>query len=132
MPVLAPVRHVFRAIATTVVPEARALDEADWQELERIAEDALGQRPPAMQRQLATFVRLIELLPVPRYGRRFSSLDDARRTRVLHALENAPILLVRRGFWGLRTLIFMGYYARPSAQAAIGYRATARGWEARR
>jgi hypothetical protein len=132
MPVLAPVRHVFRAIATTVVPEARGLDEAEWQELERIAEDAIAQRPPAMQRQLATFVRLIELLPATRFGRRFTALDDARRTRVLRALENAPVLLVRRGVWGLRTLVLMGYYARPAAQAAIGYRARALGWEARR
>jgi hypothetical protein len=132
MPVLAPVRHVFRAIATTVVPEARGLDEAEWQELERIAEDAIAQRPPAMQRQLATFVRLIELLPATRFGRRFTALDGARRTRVLRALENAPVLLVRRGVWGLRTLVLMGYYARPAAQAAIGYRGRALGWEARR
>ena len=42
------------------------------------------------------------------------------------------MLAVRRGFWGLRTLVFMGYYARPEAAAAIGYRADVRGWEARR
>lgn len=132
MPVFASSRQVFRAIATTVVPEARALDEPQWQDVERIAEEAVAMRPPKVQRQLAAFLTLVEMAPVVRYGRRFSALDDARRTRVLRALENAPLLLVRRGFWGLRTLVMMGYYARPAAQAAIGYRATARGWEARR
>ncbi len=132
MPSIEPFRPVFRAVAATVVPEAGFLSDGEWSELERIVEDALAQRPPAMQRQLAAFVRLIDLLPVARYGRRFTALDHARRTRVLRALENAPVLLVRRGFWGLRTLVLMGYYARPDAQAAIGYRASARGWEARR
>jgi hypothetical protein len=42
------------------------------------------------------------------------------------------MLLLRRGIWGLRTLAFMAYYERPEAAAEIGYRATARGWEARR
>ena len=65
-------------------------------------------------------------------GRRFSALDVARRTRFLLALQNSPVLLLRRGIWGLRTLVFMGYYGRPEAAALIGYRADARGWEARR
>jgi hypothetical protein len=75
---------------------------------------------------------MIEMAPVLRYGRGFTALDDARRTAVLHVLQDAPLLLLRRGFWGLRTLVLMGYYARPAAAAQIGYRADARGWEARR
>jgi hypothetical protein len=47
-------------------------------------------------------------------------------------LETARLVLVRRGFWGLRTLILMGYYGRPAAAAAIGYRADPQGWEMRR
>ena len=51
---------------------------------------------------------------------------------MLETLQDAPVLLLRRGIWGLRTLAFMGYYTRPDAQRAIGYRADPRGWEARR
>ena len=47
-------------------------------------------------------------------------------------MQDAPLLLLRRGFWGLRTLIFMGYYGRDAARDAIGYRADPRGWEIRR
>ena len=128
---LASVRRTFRAIAVTVVPEAAALDEEGWSALEGLVEKALEPRPDTMKRQLVAFVRAIEHLPRLRWGRGFSDLSGDRRTRVLSALERAPLLLLRRGFWGLRTLVFLGFYARPEAATAIGYRADARGWEAR-
>jgi hypothetical protein len=131
-PTIPPVRAIFRAIAVTVVPEAARLDVAGWSELEEIVERALAGRPLAMRRQLSAFLRAVELLPVARHGRRFTGLDAERRTRVLQALQRSRVLALRRGMWGIRTLIFMGYYARPAAAAGIGYRASAGGWEARR
>jgi Gluconate 2-dehydrogenase subunit 3 len=129
--VLAPVRQTFRAIATTVVPEAASMDDASWADLERIVEEALATRPARMRRQLRLLIRAIQLMPIARYGRPFTALDGARRSRLLRALESSPILVLRRGFWGLRTLVFMGYYARPAAAAEIGYGAHVRGWAAR-
>jgi hypothetical protein len=38
--------------------------------------------------------------------------------------------IIRVGFWGLRTLALLGYYARPEAAEEIGYTADRRGWEA--
>jgi hypothetical protein len=129
---LPPVRETFRAIAVTVVPQASALDDAGWGALEALVERTLARRPAGMQRQLVVFLRAIEFLPRLRWGRSFTALGPEERTRFLSGLEHAPLLLLRRGFWGLRTLVFLGYYARPEAAAAIGYRADARGWEARR
>ncbi len=130
--VLAPVRPVFRALCASFVPEFAALDERGWAEAEAIVERFLSTRPAAVRSQLTLLIRLLDALPLLRYGRRFTGLDDARRRRVLEALQDAPVLLLRRGIWGVRTLAFMGYYARPEAAAAIGYRADPRGWEARR
>ncbi|HUO52903.1 MAG TPA: gluconate 2-dehydrogenase subunit 3 family protein [Gemmatimonadaceae bacterium] len=130
--VLPPVRAAFRAIATTVVPEAAALDENGWAEAEALVERTLAARPAAIRRQLQMLIRAIDLLPLLRYGRRFTALDAARRTRVLLAFQDSPLLLLRRGLWGIRTLVMLGYYARPAARAAVGYRADPRGWEARR
>ena len=130
--ILAPVRDTFRAIAVTVVPGASALDESGWSALEALVERTLAGRPVSVQRQLVLFVRAIEHLPRLRWGRSFTALAPESRTRFLSALEHAPVLLLRRGFWGLRTLVFLGYYARPEAAAEIGYGADARGWEARR
>ena len=130
--VIPSVRPMFRALAEAFVPESAALDEGGWAEAEAIVERFLATRPAAVRRQLRLLIRLLDLLPLLRYGRRFRSLDATRRLRVLEGAQNAPMLLLRRGIWGLRTLAFMAYYERPEAAAEIGYRATARGWEARR
>jgi hypothetical protein len=124
------VRKVFRAVSVTVVPEAVRLDEPGWNEMERGVEQALALQPPVRRRQLRLFIRAIDWLPVFCWGRRFRSLDAARRAQVLAALQDVPLGLLRRGFWGLRTLVLLGYYTRPEAAAEIGYRADRRGWEA--
>ena len=131
-PVIAPVRAVFRALAVTFVPEASALDERGWSEAERIVEEALAPRPPKVRRQVGLLIRALDVLPLLRHGRRLTALDAAARLRFLSGLQDSRLLLLRRGIWGLRTLVFMGYYARPEAASLIGYRADARGWEARR
>ena len=107
------------------------MDENAWREFHALMDAALGDRPPALQRRLQVFLRAIEWLPVLRFGRRFSSLSPAQRARFLSSLENHAVQMIRSGFWGLRTLVLLGYYGRPDAVAAIGYAADARGWEAR-
>ena len=52
MTVLLPVRPIFRAVVSTVVPEASQLHEQGWAELETLVETALQDRPAAMLRQL--------------------------------------------------------------------------------
>ena len=122
---------ILRAVVTTVVPDAAALDAAGWSEIATIISGQLAQRPPALRRQLGALLGLVQWLPLLRYGRPFTALDAARRTRVLATLERAPALLLRRGIWGLRTLALLGYYGRPAAAAEIGYRGDPRGWQAR-
>jgi hypothetical protein len=132
MTVLSPVRSIFRAVVSTVVPEANQLDERGWQELESLVDATLRDRPPAMLRQLRLFLRMIQWLGFFRFGRDFTSLDASRRTRVLAYLQDHRIETIRCGFWGLRTLAFLGYYGRAEAVRAIGYAADPRGWEALR
>ena len=124
-------REVFRAVCLTVVPESERLDAERWRELESSVEQALALQPSARRRQLQLFIRTVDWLPVLRWGRRFRRLDPGRRRQVLAALQDLPLLLLRRGFWGLRTLVLLGYYTRDAAAAEIGYRATTRGWGAR-
>ena len=129
--VFPPVRPAFRAIAATVVPEAAALDEEAWADAEDAIESTIATRSDALRRQLRLLVKVIDFLPLLRYGRRFRALDEDRRMRVLKWLQDSRFLLLRRGVWGLRTLILLGYYSRPIAAAQIGYRASALGWEGR-
>lgn len=123
---------MLHAIAETVVPATTALDSGGWDALDRTVANAVALRPPRLRRQLRLFIRAIEWLPLLRYGRPFTRLHPERRRRFLASLEHAPLLLIRRGFWGLRTLIFMGYYTQSRTIAALGYRADPRGWNARR
>ena len=124
-----PVRPVFRAVVSTVVPEADQLDESGWRELEQLVEAALRDRPPAMLRQLQFFLRAIQWLCVFRYGRGFTSLSAERRAGVLSHLQDHRLELIRCGFWGLRTLALLGFYGRAEAVRAIGYAPDPRGWE---
>jgi len=124
--------EIFRAIVSTVVPEAEAMDEKGWRELDRVVEGLLRDRPESIKRQLRIFLRVIQWLPLLRHGRPFTSLNQAARTRVLTHLQNDPIQKVRVGFWGLRTIVLAGFYAREEAAEAIGYAASPSGWEAAR
>ncbi len=126
--VLPPIRERFRALATAIVPETAGLGPDGWADLEAVVENALSKRPPGMRRQLAVFVRLLDFLPRLRWLRPFRTLDPERRARFLRGMQSSRIFLFRRGFWGLRTLVYMGYYARPGAYAEIGYDAHLRGW----
>ena len=132
MAIPASLRPLLRAIGETIIPESTGLDQAGWDALERTVSTAIAAHPPRLQRQLRLFLRLIQWLPVLRYGRPFTALGPGHRHQFLSALENAPLLLIRRGFWGLRTLILMGYYTQAQVIVAIGYRADPRGWKARR
>lgn len=128
---LESVRHVLHAIATTLVPEVAALDAHAWAEVEGVIVGALSARPARMQRQFITFLRLLQALPIVRYGRPFTGLSESQRASVLKSVERSRLLIVRRGFWGLRTLVFMGYYTRDDVAESIGYHPHAEGWAAR-
>jgi hypothetical protein len=119
---------LLRSIATTVVPEAAAFSENEWQESGRILEQALSRRPPAIRRQLAILLRVLDAYAFLRRGRGLRALSAADRQAVLHEIERSSLTVLRKGMWGLRTLILMGYYARPAAASDIGYGAHPSGW----
>lgn len=123
---------VFHAVTVAFVPEAADLKNEDWNSADEIISRALAGRPPSMRRQIGLFLRLVNLLALARYGRSLVSLSLDRRAALLESLGRSWFLPLRRGVWGVRTLAFMGYYARPETAEAIGYRAAAAGWDARR
>ena len=127
---LDPESAIFRAVVSTIVPEAAALDGQGWHDLHRVIEALLRERPESLKRQLRIFLAAIQWLPVIRYGRPFTRLRPDARARVLAHLQNDRIQKVRVGFWGLRTIVLAGYYGRPRAAEEIGYAASPRGWEA--
>lgn len=125
-----PLRGALRSLAVTIVPGAARLDAEGWLDVEARIEAALRTRPPRLKRQLRLLVLALEWGPLLRHGRRFSRLDSARRTEILDGVQRSSTPLLRRGFWGLRTLVLLGYYGRPDIRRSIGYRADPGGWAA--
>lgn len=121
-------RALLRAFAATVTPEMASIDDVRWRSVEDVIERALSRRPARMQRQVVMLLRVIDVLSRARYGRGFATLGDPRRTALIEGLERAPVALIRKGIWGLRTLAFMGYYTSEGVTGEIGYAASSRGW----
>ena len=129
---LAPVRRPFRALASVFIPEIAGADDAAWLRVEGIVAAALTNRPPALRRQILLLVKSLDMLSLLRYRRRLAALDEPTRSRLIEDIASSRVLLLRRGVWGLRTLVQMGWYGQPEVQSALGYRAVVTGWEARR
>ena len=108
-------------VARDLVPETAGLDAAGWARFREIVAHALALRPPAVRRQFATFLSLVRLAPALRFGAPFDRLPAERRARVLRWLHDCPLALLRKGFWGLKALAFMGYYAQVETAPAIHY-----------
>lgn len=122
----------LRVLAVRIVPETGALDAAGWSRFLAIVDDALQERKPSVRRQFAVFLGVLRGAPALRYGRRFDALSADRQDAVLRWFEDCPVSLLRKGFWGLKAMVFMGYYGQPETHELIGYRARFDGREALR
>ncbi len=132
-PVLSPaLAPAFRALAAAFVPETAQATDAQWAVLEQTVGRALAARPPALQKQIGLFLRVLDIAARVRFGRGLAALGIARCTALLEWFARSPILLFRRGVWGLRTLVMLGWYTQPGVVAALGYRADPSGWAVRR
>lgn len=111
----------FLVVAESITPEVESLDAGGRARMTAIVDTALQDRDAATRAQFGTFLGVIRMAPMIRYGRSFDRLDSTRRTAVLRWFENCPISLLRKGFWGLKVLVFMGYYGQQARWSEIGY-----------
>lgn len=107
------------------------MDEERWRLAEATVSHALAGRPSSVRRQIGLFLKVLDWLAFLRHGRGLARLEPAATLRILEALERAPVLLLRRGVWGLRTLVFMGVWTQREAKTDVGYVASLGGWEDR-
>jgi len=128
--VLSSLQDPLRAIGSVVLPSSEALDEEGWIQAEAIIEGALASKPQGIKRQIRLFLRLVNILPVLSTGRTLVGLPLDRRAAFLRRLHRSPLMPLRRGLWGIRTLLFMGYYNQDRVRQEIGYGAVPWGWTA--
>ena len=114
-------RSFILALAHRVVPQTLDLGAAEDERFLAVIEDAIAARPPAMQRQIGLFLTVLRWLPLVRYRAPLDRLHPGQQDEVLRWFQDNPVPLVRKGFWGLKALIFMGYYGRAGLGPDIGY-----------
>lgn len=129
---LLPIRDRLRPFVETFVPATRGMDADRYEALVAHVDERLAAEPPALTRQLRTLVLLLHFLPLLLHLRTFAGLTAVQRQRFLERVQDGPVGLLRVGVWGLRTLVFVGWYADPEVGRNLGWRANPRGWAAYR
>ncbi len=109
-------------LARRIVPETAALDAAGEAEFRAVIANALAARPAAVRRQIGILLKILRWAPALRYGRPLDRLGPAAQDAALGWLQDGPVGLFRKGFWGLKTMVFMGYYGRAAGAEAVGWK----------
>lgn len=115
-------RELLLSLARRIVPGVAELDDASRAEFLALIEGFVDGRPAALRAQLFLFLSVLRWLPALLHGARFERLPPEAQDAFLRRVQDAPSALVRKGFWGVKALVFMGYYGRPAAGPSIGYR----------
>ena len=128
--VLAPLARQIQPVLATFVPATARLTLAELGPVLARVDARLTDEPAALQRQLRLFVRVLWWLPVFTYFKTLGGLTAEQRERFLTAMQDSRLTKLRLGIWGLRTLLFLGWYGDPAVQAKLGYRPNIGGWDA--
>ena len=108
------------SLAACIVPESAGAPPQVTGPLLAIDEE-LRPRPRLQQLEFKVLLLAIRWMTVPFTLRWFERLPPERQVRWLRLLENAPLTLLRVGIWGLKTLVFLGYYTQDGVQRRILY-----------
>lgn len=111
----------FWILAARIVPETTELDDDGRDRFFAIIDNALFDRPVNVRRQFAVFLGLIRSAPIIRYGKPFEKLTANCQDAVLRWFEDCPVGVFRKGLWGLKAMVFMGYYGQPETNELVGY-----------
>jgi len=111
----------LRVLAVRIVPETVDLDAGGMSRFFGIIDEALQERTPGVRRQFGSFLGLLRWAPLVRFGGPFEGLRAERQDAVLRWFEDCPVSLLRKGFWGLKVLVYMGYYGQTESWDSVGY-----------
>ena len=114
-------RRFLLCLAERIVPESRGAPAQVTDALLAAVDQTLGPRPRLQQFEFKVLLFAIRWMTVPFTLRPFERLPGERQDRWLQLLEGAPLTLLRVGIWGLKTLVFLGYYTQDGVQRRILY-----------
>ena len=108
-------------LAARIVPESAGAPPEVTEPLLAAVDEELRPRPRLQQLEFKLLLFAIRWMTVPFTLHRFERLPGERQDRWLGFLENAPLTLLRVGIWGLKTLVFLGYYTQDGVLQRIVY-----------
>jgi hypothetical protein len=112
-PVLgAGLQRIAVRLAACIVPQSSSASAEVIAGLLSAIDAQLGPRPRLQQLEFKLLLLGLSWVTV---------LPMGWQTSLLRLLENFPIRLVRVGIWGLKTLVYLGYYGQDGVQRRIGY-----------
>lgn len=113
--------RLLQLVACRVVPEVQELEPDRLVQFFAIIDRALQDRPEGVRRQFSVFLGVIRWAPLLRFGAPFDRLAPHQQDAWLTFLQSCPLSLLRKGFWGLKAIVFMGYYGQPEVWTEVGY-----------
>jgi hypothetical protein len=117
------VQHAARRIAAPDRPGDTSIPSVDDTDVAGFVDGWMARMHPSVRRDLGRFLGYLEhLAPVAvGMGSRFSRLEAGDQDEVLAGIESSSSDLLRAGFEGLKSLVFMGYYRDPRTWAIVSY-----------
>lgn len=117
------VQHAARRIAAPDRPGDGSIPSADDLDVAGFVDGWMARMPAAVRRDLGRFLGYLEhVAPIGAgHASRFSRLPAAAQDEVLASVEASSSDLLRAGFDGLKSLVFMGYYREPRTWGILGY-----------
>jgi hypothetical protein len=126
--VLAPwqfvvVEHAARRIVAPDRPGDGGIPTADDVDVAGFVDGWVARLPERVQRDLGRFLAYVEhMAPIGAgFASRFTRLASADQDTVLASIEASSSDLLRAGFDGLRSLVFLGYYRDARTWRILGY-----------
>lgn len=112
--------HAARRIAA---PDRTGVPSPDDVDVAGFADGWVARMPANVRRDLGRFLAYLEHLAPVGCGlaSRFTRLSPSDQDRVLAATEASSNDLLRAGFEGVKSLVFLGYYRDPRTWEIVGY-----------
>jgi hypothetical protein len=117
------VEHAARRIVAPDLPGDPSIPTADDVDVAGFADTWVARLPGRTRRDLGRFLAYLEhVAPVGSgFASRFTRLAPGEQDAVLAAIEASSSDLLRAGFDGLRSLVFLGYYRDARTWRIVGY-----------
>jgi hypothetical protein len=112
--------HIARRIAA---PDREGVVSPDDIDVAGFVDGYVASMHPTVRRDLLRLIGYVEhVAPIGcGFASRFTKLSPADQDRVLASLESSSQELLRGGFEGLKSLVFMGFYRDARTWSVLGY-----------